>query len=109
MFLRLNSVVVWICLDVNLNSRDTHNKIRFHYTGGSDSLTLMLVAQDLGIEFDCVFTHTNSLEPNEWVEYEYQPAIEYAKNTGMQCVVHRPLLGDYEKSRYDKWSFEKYP
>lgn len=89
--------------------RDTHNKIRFHYTGGSDSHTLMLVAQDLGIEFDCVFTHTNSLEPNEWVEYEYQPAIEYAKNTGMQCVVHRPCLQDYEQFWYDKWSFEKYP
>ena len=88
--------------------RDSNSKIRFHYTGGRDSHTMLLNALDMGIEFECLFTHTNSIVPDTLVEYEFVNGIEFAKNTGMNTVVHRPGINDFELVWADPLCFTKY-
>jgi hypothetical protein len=88
--------------------RDTNSKIRFHYTGGRDSHTMLLTALDMGIKFDCLFTQTNSIIPDPVVEYEYVNGIEFAKQSDMYSIVHRPSIEDFELVWKDKLSFTKY-
>jgi len=88
--------------------RDTESRIRLHYTGGRDSHTILLAALDMGMEFDCLFTHTNSITDNPTVEEEFVPGIEFAQTTGMRHIVHRPTINDFERVWYDPWCFKKY-
>ena len=88
--------------------RDSESRIRLHYTGGRDSHTILLAALDMGMEFDCLFTHTNSITVNPSVEEEFVPGIEFAQSTGMRHIVHRPSIGDFEEVWYDPWCFIKY-
>lgn len=87
--------------------RDENNRIRLNYSGGDDSHTILLIAQEMGIEFDCVFMYTNSILEDPHVEYEYCSAIEYAKTTDMNFVLHRPSISDFETVWKDKLSFTK--
>ena len=77
--------------------RDTYPRIRFHYTGGRDSHTMMLAAQKLGIKFEQLFTHTNTIWEDPKDEYEFVSGIEYAKTTGMHHIVHRATMNDVEE------------
>lgn len=88
--------------------RDSESRIRLHYTGGRDSHTILLAALDMGIEFDCLFTHTNSITDNPSVEEEFVPGIEFAQTTGMHHIVHRPSIDDFEEVWTDPWCFTKY-
>lgn len=88
--------------------RDENDLIRLSYTGGQDSHTIMLTAQELGIRFDSLFTFTNSVVEDPYVEYEFVSGIEYARNTGMQHTVHRPSIAEFEKVWKDPYSFTKY-
>jgi len=88
--------------------RDSNSKIRFHYTGGRDSHTMLLNALDIGIKFECLFTHSNSIVSDPVVEYEFVNGIEFAKNTGMNTIVHRPSIEDFELVWSDPLCFTKY-
>ena len=88
--------------------RDTESRIRLHYTGGRDSHTILLSALEMGIEFDCLFTNTNSITADPSVEEEFIPGIEFAQNTGMHHIVHRPSIDDFEQVWTDPWCFTKY-
>lgn len=88
--------------------RDEYNKIRFHYTGGQDSHTIMLIAQDLGIAFEDVFTHPNTIIADPKDEYEFVPGIEYVKTTGMSHIIHRPTIDDLEEVWCDPECFLKF-
>ncbi len=87
--------------------RDENNRVRLNYSGGNDSHTILLIAQEMGIEFDCIFMYTNSILEDSNVEYEYCSAIEYGKTTGMDFVLHRPSISDFETVWKDKLSFTK--
>lgn len=87
--------------------RDENETIRFHYTGGRDSHTMMLNAQELGIKFESLFTFTNSVVPDPYVEFEYVGGIEYASSTGMPHIIHRPKISEFEMVWKDKLSFTK--
>jgi hypothetical protein len=88
--------------------RQSHNKIRLHYTGGRDSHTILLAALDMGIDFDCVFTHTNSIVEDLYTEQEFTPGIEFANSVHMPNVVHRLGIEDFERVWTDPWCFTKY-
>lgn len=87
--------------------RDENHSIRLGYSGGRDSHTILLIAQEMGIKFDSIFMYTNSILEDPNTEYEYVPGIEYASNTGMDFILHRPSIADFETVWKDKWSFTK--
>jgi len=87
--------------------RDSHQRIRFMYGGGVDSHTILLHALDMGIKFEEMLTYSNSIEPDPYVEYEINDVIEFANNTGMNYVLHRPTLQDYEEIWSDPLIFTK--
>tara|TARA_S200002703_G_scaffold995_2_gene1728 strand:- start:934 stop:2043 length:1110 start_codon:yes stop_codon:yes gene_type:complete len=87
--------------------RDENSNLRLGYSGGSDSHTILVTAQEMGMKFDSIFMYTNSILPDPNVEYEYVPGMEYAKNTGMNFILHRPKISDFEYVWKDKWSFTK--
>ena len=88
--------------------RDMHDRIRFHYTGGSDSHTIMLAAQRLGMVFEEYFLHTNSIHGDPYVEEEFVPGIEYLRSIGVPRTVHRPRIQDFERVWFDSDCFTKY-
>ena len=88
--------------------RDSHQRIRFHYTGGSDSHTMMLAAQELGMEFENYFLHTNSLLADPSVEYEFVPGMQYLEHLGVDHIVHRPRIEDFERVWFDPLCYTKY-
>jgi len=87
--------------------RDSHQRIRFMYGGGVDSHTMLLHAQELGIEFEEVFTYSNSIVQDPYVEFEINTVIDYMNTTGLNYVVHRPTLEDYEDIWGDPLIFTK--
>jgi len=87
--------------------RDSHQRLRFFYGGGVDSHTILLHAIDMGIKFDSVFTYSNSIIPDLYVEEEITPIIDFMNNTGLKYTVHRPTLDDYEEIWKDPFIWNK--
>ena len=76
---------------------------RLHYSGGSDSHTILKLANNMGYSFTDSLTALSSINKDAYVDEEYMPAIDYIKsNPG--CVVNPeffyPTIKDFE----DLWS-----
>ena len=76
---------------------------RLHYSGGSDSHTILKLANNMGYSFTDSLTALSSINKDAYVDEEYMPAIDYIKsNPG--CVVNPEFFYPTVKDFEDLWS-----
>ncbi len=88
-----------------------HDTQRLHYSGGTDSHTILTVAQRMGFKFTDSLTACSSVRMDQYVDEEYVPALEYLKNNP-DCVdnaeIIYPTVEDFEKLWRDPETFYKH-
>ena len=89
-----------------------HDTQRLHYTGGTDSHTILALAQQMGFKFTDSLTACASLRMDPYVDEEYVPAVEYLKNN-QGCVdnpeIFYPTVKDFEDLWRDTKIFYQTP
>jgi hypothetical protein len=84
--------------------RETFPKLRLWYSAGTDSHTILTIAQKLGIEFDEVVIEHCSMWGDLDLDRETVPGVEYAKKTNIKNFVEvRPTIKDYERYLDNDW------
>ena len=82
--------------------RNKNKKLHLHYSGGTDSHTILKIADKLGIEFDLITTETNSITGNEYVDRDYTYAMNYCQGRkNYKTIV--PTLEDYAMYDDPEW------
>jgi len=85
-------------------ARDNFSKLRFLYSGGTDSQTIMEISQELGINFDEVLTELCSIKGDPELDTEYLPAIEYLTGKKIKNFhLIRPEIKHYEIYKDPMW------
>jgi len=76
---------------------------RLHYSGGSDSHTILQVANEMGLSFTDSLTAGSSVLKSDYVNEEYVPGIRYLqenKNAVINPEIFHPTVKHFE----DLWS-----
>ena len=80
--------------------KDTYGQLRLHYSGGSDSHTILEIAQELGLIWDSVFMWlTNPTGDFDTDDIEFRGAYEFIKDNShlyKELEIYRFSIGDYE-------------
>lgn len=82
--------------------RKNFDRLRLHYSGGTDSHTILKIAEKNNIQFDHIIMETNSLFDDPYVNQEHAPGIEYAKKY-KQFEIFRPTLENYKIFENKNW------
>ena len=87
--------------------RKTYNEVRFLYSGGTDSYTILKLAIENDIYIDETITHMVSLTDNNRTNIEYLFGLNYAqnyvgKNIGKITIIN-PTLDDYYYLDNNNW------
>jgi len=84
--------------------RENFNRLRLLYSGGTDSHTILSLAQDMGIQFDEVVTELVSIKGDQKLDIEYLPALQYVKEKGINNhQLIKPELEHYEIYKDPMW------
>ena len=84
--------------------RQDSEKLRLHYSAGTDSHTILAMAQELGIDFDDVVLEACSMKGDPTLDGEINPGIEYAKKNNVKNFrVVKPEIKHFEKYLDPKW------
>ncbi len=75
---------------------------RLHYSGGSDSHTIMQIATDMGYKFTDSLTACSSVTMDEYVDEEYVLGIEHIKKNP-NCVANPEVFYPSLKHFEDLW------
>ncbi len=86
----------------------TYDTQRLHYSGGSDSHTILQIANQMGYQFTDSLTACSSVRMDPYVDEEYVPALEYLKHNP-ECVdnpeIFYPKVTDFENLWRDPETF----
>ena len=88
---------------------DTYKVKRLHYSGGTDSQTLLVRAKKLGIKFESVWTYFGAMS-NDFVPYvdeEVVLGLEFLKNN--KHAFKKQELSYCTESMYENWLDPEYP
>lgn len=84
--------------------RETFPKIRLHYSAGTDSHTILSMAQELGIEFDDIVIEVASMWGDPELDREMNPGIAYAQQHNIKNFrILRPSIELYERFLDPYW------
>lgn len=84
--------------------RETFPKLRLWYSAGTDSHTILTIAQKLGIEFDEVVLEHCSMWGDLDLDRETVPGVDFAEKTNIKNFKQiRPTIEDYERYLDKDW------
>ena len=72
--------------------------LRLHYSGGTDSHTILLTALNNNIKFDSVFVYLTSVTNSDYVNFEFIPGIKFLeknKNLYNDLEIYNYSIDDY--------------
>jgi hypothetical protein len=88
--------------------RDTFPKLRLLYSGGTDSHTILSMAQELGIEFDDIVVEVASMWGDKDVDPETYYGILYAKKNKIKNFrINYPTIETYERFLNTTWLYDE--
>ena len=79
-----------------------YSKLRLHYSGGLDSYSILVFADQCNIDFDSIVLECPSMFDDPYVNQEFLPAIEYAIKYS-QFEIVKPTLETYKIFENKNW------
>lgn len=93
-FYFMREKIKWI-----MQNYQTH---RLFYTGGTDSHTILRLAEELGVKFTHSMTALSSVRNDSFVDEEYIPGVNYLKTSS--AVINKEIFRPTEQHYEDLWS-----